>query len=279
MLSLIDADIVLHRVGFTTENDPADIARIRCDEMLDGILLDTNCDQYQLWLSDSKENNFRYQIDPNYKANRIAPKPKHYEFLKEYVLLNWGARIAYGMEADDALGIGQDKEIHQLKENEFAFTTVICSIDKDLKMIPGLHYNFVKKEFDEVSYQDGQLAFYRSILTGDVADNIKGIYGIGPKKAEKILPKWESEEDAIKKVVAAYLDWIKKDKGNPQEAIRLVRMNGQLLKIKQEEDEPIWSHPYLNQMEEQMSEFILPQVVALNPSTGPISQATSPLAG
>lgn len=283
MLALIDGDIITHRVGFTTENDPEGIAQVRCDEMLDGILMDTNSDEFQVWLSDSKEENFRYKIDPSYKANRIAPKPKHYDFLKEHVIKNWGARIAYGMEADDALGIGQKKDYALASTHGgvgFAKgTTVICSIDKDLLTIPGLHYNFVKKEWTEQTENKAFLSFYRSIMIGDVADNIKGIYGVGPKKAEKILPKWVSEEDAIKKVFAAYTDWIRKDKGNPHEAIEMIRRNGRLLKIKQQENEPLWDSPYLNQMEEQMSSFILPPAGALNPSTGPISQETSPSAG
>ena len=37
--------------------------------------------------------------------------------------------------------------------------------------------------------------FYKQILTGDRADNIVGLYGIGPKKAEKILADCKTEQD------------------------------------------------------------------------------------
>jgi len=135
VLALIDADIITHRIGFTTEGDSQEIARFRCDDLIDSILVDTGADQYQLWLSDSKESNFRYQIDPSYKANRTQPKPRHYDFLKEHLIVNWGAKIAFGMEADDALGIKQDKEYPHYGDK--TVYTIICSIDKDLLTIPG----------------------------------------------------------------------------------------------------------------------------------------------
>ncbi len=73
--------------------------------MLDGILLDTGATEFTIWLSDRAENNFRYKIYPEYKANRKdLPRPRHLEALKEYLITKWSARIALGMEADDALG-------------------------------------------------------------------------------------------------------------------------------------------------------------------------------
>lgn len=109
MLALIDGDIVCYRCAWSTENEAEGIAKHRCDEMLDGILMDTQATEFQIWLSDSQENNFRYKIDSNYKANRTGPKPKHLDFLKEHIIINWGARIAHEMEADDMLGIMQTK--------------------------------------------------------------------------------------------------------------------------------------------------------------------------
>jgi 5'-3' exonuclease len=41
-------------------------------------------------------------------------------------------------------------------------------------------------------------------LTGDNADNIKGLYGIGPKKAEKLLAGCDTEESMWEVVVKAY---------------------------------------------------------------------------
>ncbi len=45
------------------------------------------------------------------------------------------------MEADDALGIAQDQIEHfdPAVSHQPEYNTVICSIDKDLLQIPGLH--------------------------------------------------------------------------------------------------------------------------------------------
>lgn len=275
MIALVDADIVVHRIGFTTENDPESIARVRCDDLLDRIILDTKSDEFRLFLSDSKENNFRYQIDSTYKANRISPKPKHYDFIKEHLILNWGAQISYNMEADDYLGIHQDQEY---------LRTTICSIDKDLMQIPGLHYNFVKESFHLVSPEEGLLSFYRSILTGDVADNIKGIYGIGPAKVAKILPKWTNEKEIVSRILQEYVALRKQQDGVlrgevPCEAIKRIKKNGQLLKIKQTEEEELWDSEWLNLTEEEMQLFTPSKEGELSLSMGPITPGLKNLDG
>ncbi len=60
------------------------------------------------------------------------------------------------------------------------------SIDKDLDMIRGWHYNFIKDKKYFIDDQQAIKHFYTQILTGDRVDNIIGLRGIGPKKAEKI---------------------------------------------------------------------------------------------
>lgn len=280
MLCLVDGDIITHRVGYTTEEESIGIAKYRADEMLDGLLRDTDSTEFRIFLSDNSENNFRYKIDPSYKANRTAPKPRHLEDLKEHLIVQWGAKIAYGMEADDALGIHQKKDFSigptPVGIGYHKDQTVICSIDKDLLQIPGLHYNFVKKEWKEVGQEEGLLSFYRSILIGDVSDNIKGVYGIGPKKAEKILPKWVSEEDAIKRIHDAYVVWMLKDKVDFDliQPVDLIRRAGQLLKIKQSEEEPIWDSQWLKQMETVLRPSTPKMVVVSNPSTEPTTPVT-----
>lgn len=231
MLALIDADIVCYRIGFTTENEDLAIAQWRCDEMLDNILVDTGATEFKLFLSDNKENNFRFKLCSTYKANRTQPKPRWHEEIKEHLIVKWGAEFAYGMEADDALGI------HQSDRDR----TVICSIDKDLMQIPGLHYNFVKKEFKSVTFNEGLRYFYKQILIGDTSDNITGCRGIGPVKADKIVGTLDREIDVFKVVVSAYQ---KQHKDLSNEAILdHILLVGRLLKIKQSEEEPLWDFP------------------------------------
>jgi hypothetical protein len=72
-------------------------------------------------------------------------------------------------------------------------TTCIVSIDKDLDMIPGHHYNPKKDVSYYINEQDGYRNFYKQCLTGDTSDNIPGIYGIGPKGAARIVDVWSRE--------------------------------------------------------------------------------------
>lgn len=241
MKALIDADILVYRIGFTTENEDEFIARARFDEMVDGIILDTKADEYQLWLSDSTQNNFRLKYYPFYKANRKdQKKPKHYEFLKKYAIEAYGAAITPNQEADDALGISQTNN------------TVICSIDKDLLQIPGFHYNFVKKESTFVTPWEGLNCFYTQLLTGDTTDNIQGAPKVGPKTADKVLAGCITEGKFFNGVRDGYRRaYAKHIYGCPVEALNddqckfiddQILMNGICLKIRQQEDE-VWEFP------------------------------------
>lgn len=234
MLALIDSDILLYTIGFTTEDKEEAVAFARLDEFIANILLACGADDYICFLSDSKENNFRYKIDPSYKANRVQPKPKHYEVLKEYLLVEHKAKIAHGMEADDAMGIAQDKNW------DGAPTTVICTIDKDLNQIPGLHYSWpILRNGAEIregklfltNPDEGALFFWRQMLIGDTADNIKGIDGIGKVRAEALLTPYMFEDEMYHVVWEKYQDQWGDDAGEK------FLNNKNLLYIKRENEE------------------------------------------
>ena len=179
MEALMDGDIYAFRVACTTENDNEAIAVYRVNEMIENTLAEVEASEYKLFFT--SPDNFRKHIYPEYKANRTATKPKHLQFLRDYLVESWQGTVAEKMEADDYLGINQHE------------SSIICSIDKDLLQVPGKHYNFVKKEFYEVDEETGFRNFYTQLLTGDTSDNIKGIAGIGPVKAKKALAEATNE--------------------------------------------------------------------------------------
>ena len=226
-MALIDGDIVQYRCAWASNNDPVGIALARTDEMIDQILNDTKADSFEIYLSDDYTNNFRYAIDPTYKANRKdAARPVWYREIKEHLFNNWNAELSLGMEADDSLGIRQtDAIVAEQEEN-----CVICSIDKDLLQIPGNHYNFVKKIGSYVEYIDGVRQLYLQLLIGDTSDNVKGVDRIGPVRAGKLLNHITNEYEMFDVV-----RWHYKDDE------RLLR-NGRLLYIRREDDE-IWNFP------------------------------------
>lgn len=266
MLALIDGDIVVHRVGYTTDNEEEWVARARCDEMLDGILVDTSSSEFEVWLSDNRDATFRYHLFRGYKANRVAPRPKHYDAIKEYLILKWGARIANEMEADDALGIEQDKS---------GTETVICSIDKDLLQIPGQHYNFVKEEWACVTEWEGLQWFYKQMLIGDVSDNVRGCKGIGPVKAGRALDPIKSEVGEEALFQAVYQLYKKQEKGwQEAEILNHLLLTGRLLYIRQEQQEELWNFPSLKAMLELQSSSTAQPQVESTPSTEPTSLET-----
>lgn len=125
-----------------------------------------------IWLSHPV--NYREAIYPAYKANRdTSHRPYWYEEIKQYLLDKGAMYSNEGDEADDAMGITQ---IDLMKRRK---GSVICTNDKDLDQIPGLHYNWSKTKIDlgvyEIDELDGLRFFYTQILSGDGTDNIPGL--------------------------------------------------------------------------------------------------------
>lgn len=238
MKALIDADILVYRVGYTTMEVPEGIAMARMDEMIGNILQFLGTNDYQCYLTSTDHSNFRYDLFPEYKANRTTIKPLHYHLLRDYLINNHGAEVIYGQEADDALAQAQreDKDSHACSINRLDLSTCIVSIDKDLDQIPGKHFNFVKGLLYETTYRDALLSFYRSLLCGDRIDNIPGIRGCGPVTASKLLDHLLTEKDMYAKVLEEYKKTFK------ESAQTLLERNAQLLFIRTKEGQA-WVAP------------------------------------
>jgi len=136
-----------------------------------------------------------------------------------------GAVVSEGEEADDLLGINQTHE------------TIICSIDKDLLMVSGRHYNFVKREHSEVSNKEGRWNFYKQLLTGDATDNIPGLWKIGPVKAAAMLEGCGTIEEYNAVVLKAYQQEF--NLCSDEEVRKHINIIGRLLYIRREEGE-VW---------------------------------------
>ena len=221
MRALVDADIVAFSCAAYNNEYGWDAVVRDIDDLMNRILNTTRADSYQCFITG--DNNKRYEIDPEYKANRKDKIPPVFRAeANAYMVTKWGARVSDGNEADDEMGIAQTQAE--------PLTTIICSIDKDLKQIAGRHYNWRRDEFDMVDPLDGLRLFYRQLLTGDTSDNVHGIRGIGPVKAGKYINDVEDEWDMFEIVQALY---------NDDE--RLLR-NGKLLWI-MKKDNDWWEFP------------------------------------
>ncbi len=141
-------------------------------------------EEVELFIAVKGVDNFRFSVASDYKGQRKdleADMKKALNYANNHLIDEYGAVSSTGMEADDLVSIWA----HECWAN--GLTYCVVHIDKDLDIIPGPHYNFDKKEVYSISPDDGFRKFMHQCLTGDRADNIAGIKGIGPKKADKIL--------------------------------------------------------------------------------------------
>lgn len=183
-----------YRTAAVNEKADFPLAKWQADQLISRIIEDTNASDWKLYLT-AGLNNFRYLVYPDYKANRRDQiKPKHLESLREHLVLDWDAELVDGFEADDAIGI------------DATSNTIIASIDKDLLQIPGKHFNFVKRQFIEVSEMDGLTQFYSQLLIGDSTDNIKGCPGIGKVNSERLYRGCENLSEFYSVCSRAYQD-------------------------------------------------------------------------
>ena len=189
MIALIDSDILCYRVGAVTEEENGDTAietmAVYLEDMLMFDLLD--CDEHELFLTGKQNFRFDVAVTAPYKGNRKdVKKPKHLPLLREYLQVSWGASVSDGQEADDDIA---------MRATELAGDGLIVSIDKDFMQVAGWHYNFVKKIKKEVTPEDGLRFFYKQILMGDSADNIKGIHRVGEVTATKMRAELTTEKE------------------------------------------------------------------------------------
>lgn len=161
------------------------------------LLLLMRADDYHLYISGGGKT-FRHRFYPNYKAGRNRV-PIYKEEVKRHLVNTWlGEKAPSNYEVDDILGIEQS--------GGDLGDTIICSIDKDLKMIPGNHSHLVTGERTYISEQSGMFNFLKQVLTGDRVDNIKGLSGIGDVKALKLLKDQRMQSDPYSFIKGIYLD-------------------------------------------------------------------------
>ncbi len=187
---LIDADHLIYAIGFTCEDVSERTAKNRLVETFENLVyIHLKADSYEAFLTG--KGNFRYDIAKTvpYKGNRKdTAKPPYYQELRDHMVKRLGAVVVDGQEADDEVAIRMSKEPD---------TYTLVGVDKDLLQIPGWHFNPSKDLEQYVDEFNGYKAFVTQMLTGDRTDNIPGLEGIGPKKAEKALKDAKAQQELL----------------------------------------------------------------------------------
>ena len=195
-IALIDGDLIAYpSAASVKEHEPVDLAIHRADETVRTILDMTGATSYRMWIGGN--DNFRKIINPQYKANRKdVTKPVFLQDVEQFLIDEWNCEVAMGCETDDMLGVNQKDD------------TILCSFDKDLLTIPGMHFNWKKQIFTEVEELDGLKQFYKQMLAGDKSDNVFGFDGLAratmPKFIEKIIDPLETEQEMFDVVYDMY---------------------------------------------------------------------------
>jgi len=196
---LIDADCVGYWGAAGCDTQALASATHRIDVRMNQILDECQAGKYTGYLTG--KGNFRDAIATlrRYKGNRydafgnrIKEQPEWLKECREYLIQEWDCILEEGQEADDALGI------HRSRYPEDSHRVIISSIDKDLKINPGLHHNMNTGEieqcngFGEIKLKKGKVHgyglkfFYAQMIMGDNADHIRGL----PKVTEGMKEVW-----------------------------------------------------------------------------------------
>ena len=226
--ALIDGDMIRYTLGFACqevwpsgaiETSPEHQWKRSVDLFLKGIVAGSGSSgPPKVYLTG--KGNFREAVAKKkpYKGTRKAEKPALYEEISTYLIDTWAAEVIEGMEADDALAINQTED------------TIICSNDKDLRMVAGWHYSWpvgdrigerlpyavdtlgsitaTLKEGGKIKKVEatGLRMFYYQLLIGDSVDNIPGCPKVGPVKAYEALYTLDTETEMYNLCLSMYQD-------------------------------------------------------------------------
>lgn len=191
--AILDGDILAYKMAFRFDTEGIDDD---FEAMVDHQINDwvpEGVEEYHLALSCRRQDNFRRQYLPDYKAHReTADKPDLLGFILEYLTDTYPILTEPTLEADDIMGLNQHD-------------TLTVTIDKDLKSVPGWLWN-PDKDYTPCFISEtkalGNLCL--QWLQGDKTDNIPGIFRMGPKKSWDILVQAGDPNNWLWAVLATY---------------------------------------------------------------------------
>lgn len=204
---LIDGDVFVYRHTSAVETPihwgddlwtlhaDAGEARQRLDIQLRSLVAELEADAFIMTFSSSL--NFRHDVLPSYKGNRVRRKPVAYSAVRKYCLGDYNCMTLPYLEADDTMGV-------LATGRRVKGRTIIVTIDKDLKSVPCNFYNPLKPEDGviEISKEEADINHLTQALMGDTTDGYRGCPGVGAVKAAKILgadPTWGGVREAYEK--------------------------------------------------------------------------------
>jgi len=200
---LIDADVLAFEASviaeesiewkeemWTVHADMA-LAKARIVNRVEQFKEKLQADDIVMALSDRA--NYRRILNPDYKSNRSKSRlPIILKQVKKWIIEEMDGQLWPNLEADDVISIlATDKKMDE--------ETIIVSIDKDFKSVPGIYYDFNKDETHHVSQEDADRYHLIQTLTGDATDGYSGVPKVGAVTAKRLLDKEGYEWETVAK--------------------------------------------------------------------------------
>jgi len=207
---LVDGDIYVHAACFASEYDVewqddmwvrlGDLARAKNHfaRSMARLLKELEADNLLVALS-CVMGRWRERVYNLYKSKRSGRKPVHYRPLREWIHKIYPTHEKPTLEGDDVLGIlATHPGLHEHER-------VIVSPDKDMQTVPGWLCNPDKGYTQTlITPFEADYAHMFQTLTGDQTDGYRGIPGVGPVKAKKVLKDLALNGEMWEAVLGAY---------------------------------------------------------------------------
>lgn len=207
----IDADFLAYQVSAdSTGQKTLEDMKHNAREIVRRIKSCAGAERVHLHLTPSTSNKgMRYEqaMLKEYQANRKnEEKPRYLNIIRNWLVKEFTGTLHETCEADDGMAAAQYTAIDLGRSN----LSVICSKDKDLCMVTGLHLDWNYGYLNEVDVYGslelvtvqsansksrklkgwGHAFFWAQMLIGDTADSISGLPRITPEAARRLgLPK------------------------------------------------------------------------------------------
>lgn len=208
----IDADFIAYQASAESKDeldgikprksfeDMKDIARYKVDHLM-RMAGATEFVTHITPPGSTKGGRYQQAVQREYQGNRNnKASPEYLDAMRHFIAEELNGVVHLDQEADDGMAQANYSAMNPDGSWGNSNLSVIVSLDKDLRMVPGLHYDFDTGEvvctghpFGSIWLDDsgpskkikgwGTKFFWAQCLMGDTADNIRGIPLVSSKYA------------------------------------------------------------------------------------------------
>ncbi|MCP3921241.1 MAG: hypothetical protein GY714_01520 [Desulfobacterales bacterium] len=178
---------------------------------------------YKAWVCIEGTGNFREDLYPDYKGNRVGSILLRKELSRWVIDYFPRVKVSFGCETDDTVAKWMWKGYQDFLKTGI-YTHMATSCDKDARTVAGKLYNSCKDIEHLITELEADRWFCTQLLMGDSVDNIKGINGalskdltdkfdvrsnskgVGEATAKGIMKSANSSRECFETVLYCYFD-------------------------------------------------------------------------